>query len=135
MSVPSYSVSFWWRKILVPIDGSEGSIRAFQLAVDFAMRYGSKITVVHVCNECNNNKLKEIVKEIAGNKIEYEYKEIKVNLRDSSISNELLKIIVDENFDAVIMGARGTSTEAETNIGSTALSIAVNAPISVILVR
>lgn len=135
MSVPSYSVSFWWRKILVPIDGSENSIRAFQLAVDFAMRYGSKITVVHICSECNNTKLKEIVKEIAGDKIEYEYKEIKVNLRDSSIPNELLKIIVDENFDAVIMGARGTSTETETNIGSTALSIAVNAPISVILVR
>jgi nucleotide-binding universal stress UspA family protein len=135
MSVPTYSVSFWWRKILVPIDGSELSMRALQLAIDFAMRYGSKITVVHVCNSCDDVKLKEIVNNFAGGKIDYEYREISYNFKESSIANEILKIIVEENFDAVIMGARGTSLETETNIGSTALSIAVNAPISVILVR
>jgi Universal stress protein family. len=46
-----------------------------------------------------------------------------------------LKVINEEPYDAVIMGARGTSLNSDINIGSTALAISINAPVSVILVR
>jgi nucleotide-binding universal stress UspA family protein len=35
-------------RILVPIDGSETSLRAANTAVDLAKRYGASITVLHV---------------------------------------------------------------------------------------
>ncbi|MEM1599361.1 MAG: universal stress protein [Sulfolobaceae archaeon] len=136
MSEPSYSISFWIRKILVPIDGSESSLRALDLAVDFGMRYGSKITIVHVCNDCNNvNEIENVIDKRVDHKIEYELKILKVNIKESSIPNEILKILNDESYDAIIMGSRGTSLNSDINIGSTALAIAINAPVTVILVR
>jgi nucleotide-binding universal stress UspA family protein len=52
MTEPTYTVSFWLRKIVVLVDGSENSFRALELALDFAMRYGSQITVIHACDTC-----------------------------------------------------------------------------------
>ncbi|TRM80181.1 universal stress protein [Sulfolobus sp. D5] len=136
MSEPSYFVSFWMRKILVPIDGSENSLRALDLAIDFGMRYGSKITVVHVCHDCNDLEImKSVIQRRINNRVDYELKFVKTNLKETSVSNELLKIIGEESFDAVIMGVRGTSVNSEINIGSTALALSINAPVTVILVR
>ncbi|WP_338600666.1 universal stress protein [Sulfolobus tengchongensis] len=136
MSEPSYFVSFWMRKILVPVDGSENSLRALDLAVDFGMRYGSKVTIIHVCGDCNNvNDIQSLIEKRVNNKIEYELKILKVNIKESSISNELLRVLSEEPYDAIIMGARGTSLNSDINIGSTALALAINAPVTVILVR
>lgn len=136
MSEPSYFVSFWLRKILVPVDGSENSLRALDLAVDFGMRYGSRVTIVHVCSDCNNAEdIKSIIEKRINNRIEYNMKILKVNIKESSIANEILKILNEEPYDAIIMGARGTSVNSEINIGSTALALSINAPVTVILVR
>ncbi|BDB97421.1 MAG: universal stress protein [Saccharolobus sp.] len=136
MSEPSYFVSFWLRKILVPVDGSENSLRALDLAVDFGMRYGSRVTIVHVCGDCNNAEdIKSIIEKRINNRIEYNMKILKVNMKESSIANEILKILNEEPYDAIIMGARGTSVNSEINIGSTALALSINAPVTVILVR
>ncbi|MCH4814766.1 MAG: universal stress protein [Saccharolobus sp.] len=136
MSEPSYFVSFWLRKILVPVDGSENSLRALDLAVDFGMRYGSKITIIHICSDCSNtNDIQSLIEKRVNNKIEYDLKIVKINIKESSVSNEILKVINEEPYDAVIMGARGTSLNSDINIGSTALAISINAPVSVILVR
>ncbi|MCY0860048.1 MAG: universal stress protein [Sulfolobaceae archaeon] len=136
MTEPSYKVSFWMRKILVPVDGSENSMRALDLAVDFGMRYGSKVTITYICEYCErSDEIKEAVEKRIESRISYNFKVVKFSTRESSVANELLKIISDEGYDTIIMGAKGSSINIDTNIGSTALSIAVNAPITVIIVR
>nr|WP_198002076.1 universal stress protein [Caldivirga maquilingensis] len=120
----------------MPVDGSENSLRALDLAVDFGMRYGSRITIVHVCNDCSDvNDIQSLIEKRVNNKIKYDLKIIKINVNESSVSNEILKIINEEPYDAIIMGARGTSLNSDINIGSTALAVSINAPVSVILVR
>jgi len=132
---PTYTVSLWFRKVLVPIDGSENSLRALDLAEDFSMRYGSKITVVYVCVQCDESShIKKKIEERIGQKIEYDFKVINMS-KESSVANEILKIISEDTFDAIILGARGTSVNSDINIGSTALSVTANAPITVITVR
>ncbi|MCI2414567.1 MAG: universal stress protein [Candidatus Aramenus sp.] len=132
---PTYKVSLWFRRVLVPIDGSENSMRALDLAEDFSLRYGSKVTVIYVCHNCDDAEvIKKKVEERIGNKIEYELKVVNAG-KDSSVANEILKAISEDTYDAVILGARGTSVNSDINIGSTALSIVVNAPITVITVR
>lgn len=136
MIEPSYKVSFWMRKILVPVDGSENSLRALDLAVDFGMRYGSKVTVLYVCEYCERaEEIKGLVSKRVESKIFYDFKVAKYNARESSVPNEIIKLITDEGYDTIIMGAKGSSINIDTNIGSTALSITVNAPITVIIVR
>lgn len=36
------------KRILVPVDGSEPSLKAARMAADIALRFGSKLTFVHV---------------------------------------------------------------------------------------
>src|SRR5512138_3519448 len=36
------------KRILVPVDGSEPSLKAARMAADIALRFGSKLTLVHV---------------------------------------------------------------------------------------
>ncbi|MCY0873938.1 MAG: universal stress protein [Acidianus infernus] len=135
MSSPTYTVSLWFRRILVPVDGSENSMRALELATDFSLRYGSKVTVIHVCSTCEEAEyVKKKVEERIGDKIDYDFKIIKMS-NDSSVPNEILKVINEDTFDAVIMGSRGTSVNSDINIGSTVLSVAANASITVIIVR
>ncbi|MCC6053594.1 MAG: universal stress protein, partial [Desulfurococcaceae archaeon] len=45
---PTYTVSFYFRKILVPIDGSESAYRALEVAADLARHYGSRVIVIYV---------------------------------------------------------------------------------------
>ncbi|AWR97726.1 universal stress protein [Acidianus sulfidivorans JP7] len=135
MSSPTYTVSLWFRRILVPIDGSENSMRALELATDFSLRYGSRVTLLHVCYDCSETEhLKKKISERIGDKIEYDFKVIKMG-NDSSVANEILNVINQGTYDAVIMGARGTSVNSDINIGSTVLSVSANASITVIIVR
>lgn len=135
MSSPTYTVSLWFRKILVPVDGSENSMRALELATDFSLRYGSRVTLLHVCYDCSDtDHLRKKIEERVSGRIDYELKTVKM-ATDSSVANEILNILNEGTYDAVIMGARGTSVNSDINIGSTVLSVAANASITVIIVR
>jgi len=135
LTEPTYTVSYWLRKILVPIDGSENSFRALELAIDFAMRYGSQISILHVCEDCNENEIKNLVEKRVKGRVDYELKILRYSNKESSVSNEILKFLSENAYDAVILGARGLSITSDINIGSVALSVSVNAPTTVILVR
>ena len=135
MTEPTYIISFWLRKILVPIDGSENSLRALELAIDFAMRYGSQISIIHVCEECNENEIRSLIEKRVNGRINYDLKFLKYSNKESSVTNEILKFLSENTYDAVILGARGLSITSDINIGSVALSVAVNAPTTVIIVR
>jgi nucleotide-binding universal stress UspA family protein len=132
-----YEISFLFRRILVPIDGSENSFKALDLALDFAKRYGSKIHCVHVkrVNE-DDKEIRELIERKSMEKrIHIEYEVLTYNPSESSVSSELIRYINEHGFDAVIIGARGRTLSEDINIGSTALSVVINAPITVIVVR
>ncbi|EZQ06923.1 MULTISPECIES: universal stress protein [Acidianus] len=132
---PTYTVSLWFRKILVPIDGSENSLRALELATDFSLRYGSKVSVLYVCSTCEDiEHIRKKVDERVGKKIEYEFKVIKIQ-KESSVSNEILRTVNEDTYDAILLGSRGTSVNSDINIGSVALSVTANASVTVIIVR
>jgi nucleotide-binding universal stress UspA family protein len=59
----------------------------------------------------------------------------RVNLKESSIVNEILKLAAEEEYDAVIVGSKGNSMNEARLIGSTALSLVLEFPATVIVVR
>ncbi len=136
MSEPSYTVSFWLRELLVPVDGSGSSLKALDLAIDFAMRYGSRLTLLYVCERCERaEEVRSLVEKRINGRIEYSFRVVSYDSRVSSVSNEILRAIADGNYDVVIMGARGTTVNSDLSVGSTAMAVASNAPVTVILVR
>uniref|UniRef100_A0A7C2FEJ8 Universal stress protein n=1 Tax=Thermosphaera aggregans TaxID=54254 RepID=A0A7C2FEJ8_9CREN len=135
---PSYRISFIYRKILVPVDGSEVSLKALELAIDLAKHYGSKITVVTVKSKgetVSPDPLAKAKARVAKEPINVSYKLIEYDPTLESVSYRLIKEIVEEGYDLVIMGARGKTLYGELPIGSVALSLVINAPISVLVVR
>ncbi|MEM0377746.1 MAG: universal stress protein [Thermosphaera sp.] len=135
---PSYRISFIYRKILVPVDGSESSLKALEIAIDLAKHYGSKITVVFVKSRHDKDDSEPLSKaksRIAKEPVNVSYKLIEYDHETESVSYRLVKEIIEEGYDLVIMGARGKTLYGELPIGSIALSVVINAPISVLIVR
>ena len=133
---PTYTVSFRFRKILVPVDGSDNSFRALELALDFAQRYGSRVTVLHVKPEGSKSRVREELITRYGDIIKsVEFKVREYNPQLSSPASEILKELFEESYDLVILGARGTTINENIQLGSVASSVIFNAPISVIIVR
>lgn len=138
VEAPSYLISFYYRKILVPIDGSENSLKALVLAADIASRYGSKITVAYakprglVEQDDPISKAKERLKTLS---VQVIYKIIEYSPETESPHTAILKEIIEGGYDLVILGARGKSITGDINVGSIALSLVVNAPTSIFIVR
>ena len=134
---PQYSLSFLFRKILVPVDGSESSLRALDVALDFAQRYGSRVVALHVVTGASDvEALKKKLEERAAEKgVNMEFRVRPFNPQISSVSNEIINEIVEGGYDLVIMGARGNTVNEELLIGSTVLSVIVNSATSVMVIR
>ena len=134
---PTYRISFMFRKLLVPVDGSENSLRALDLAIDFARRYGSKITILYVSEpNIDVSKIKKTVEErITPYGIQWEFKVKHYSPSTSSIANEIIQEIISEGYDLVILGARGNTINEELVIGSVALSVTINTTTSVMIIR
>ncbi len=135
---PTYEISFMFRKILVPIDGSENSLKALELAIDLAKHYGSSIHVVFVkpkSIKLEYDPIEKARKRFSETGMDIEFKEIEYDPSINSVSSTLLNEIVEGNYDIVIMGARGRTLSSELGIGSKALAIASNSPVTVIIVR
>ncbi|MEM4717536.1 MAG: universal stress protein [Desulfurococcaceae archaeon] len=138
IEAPSYTISFYYRKILVPVDGSESGYKALLLAVDIASRYGSRVTVAYAkprgISEPEDPiiKAKERLKSIS---INVSYKYMEYDPLNESPQMVLLREIIEGGYDLVIIGARGKSILGDVNIGSVTLSLVVNAPTSIFIVR
>lgn len=135
---PSYTISFYYRKILVPLDGSETSLKALLLAVDLAAHYGSRTVVVYAKPKGLQEKDDPITKakeRLRNIPININYKYIEYDPVNESPQMVLLREIIEEGYDLIILGARGKSLLSEVNVGGVALSLIVNAPTSVFIVR
>ncbi|RLG88260.1 MAG: universal stress protein [Thermoprotei archaeon] len=133
---PTYIVSFRFRRILVPVDGSENSFRALELAIDFAQRYGSKVVAIHAKPKGTETQVpEELRRRFKKHYILIDFKIKEYDPLKSSPANEILNEIFEGSYDAVILGARGTTVNENIQLGSVASAVVFNAPITVVIVR
>ncbi|ABM80786.1 universal stress protein [Hyperthermus butylicus] len=134
---PSYAISYLFRRILVPVDGSESSMRALEVALDFARRYGSKVSVLHVhAPGADTKAIREAIEKRVRDKgvaVDIKFKEY--NPQTSSVANEIISEIIEGGYDLVVLGARGNTANEDLMIGSVALSITINSATSVMIIR
>jgi nucleotide-binding universal stress UspA family protein len=135
---PTYEISFMFRRIVVPVDGSANSLKALDLAIDLAKHYGSHVTIVFAKPKGYQPKedpLEKAKARVSREGVEVEYKTIEFDPGEKSTSGAILDEIINGNHDLVVMGARGRTLSSEIAIGSKAISIASNSPVTVIIVR
>ena len=131
--------------ILVPVDFSASSTRAFELACTIADRSAAKITLLHVVEPPYNfatavkgmlemmeknaiKRMKTLIEESASeNDMDYE-------VQHGRTSMEILKCATRESVDMVVMGSRGQGGISKVILGSVSRSVARELSIPLFLV-
>jgi nucleotide-binding universal stress UspA family protein len=138
-----------FEKILVPLDGSEYSVRALENAVQIAKKFNGKITLIHVysvsaCRHAgiNFDKCVQAIRKVGAGlladgekRVKAEGVQIETLLREGHIVEEILKAAREGEFHLIIMGARGISRIKEILMGSVSDGVTRHAPCPVLLVK
>ncbi|MEM2546356.1 MAG: universal stress protein [Candidatus Bathyarchaeia archaeon] len=153
-----------FEKILVPLDGSEHSLKALDLAVQIAKKFGGKITLIHVyqvnvrpmvmpepitltpgipiISPSEYSKVVEAARE-AGSRIlaegekrvKAEGVEVETIIREGHIVHEIVRVAGEGKFNLIVMGARGISRIKEIILGSVSDGVIRNAPCPVLITK
>jgi len=153
------------KKILVPLDGSEHSLRALEIAIQIAKRFDGKITLINVYSvnvqpifmpepttlttpgvpiltPADFSKVVEAARKIAGSiltdgekRVEAEGVKVEKLLKEGHTVEEILKTARERKFDLIVIGARGVSKIREMLLGSVSDGVIRNAPCPVLVTK
>lgn len=136
-----------FQKILVPLDGSEHSLKALGVAIQIAKKFRGKITLVHVYSvvsvpsvmpepsfattgipvmtPSDISKLGEVARKVASTILDngeriVKAEKVEVNklLEEGHTVQEIIRVAKEGNFELIVMGARGISHIREMLLGS-----------------
>jgi nucleotide-binding universal stress UspA family protein len=136
-------------KILVPIDGSDHSVRAMQEAMRIAKLVEGKITLMHVFSigtsfikTSTQNYYYDLVRKKGRRiltdgmkKAETEGCKVETLLVEGDAVEKIVKTARECDFDLIVMGARGLSKIKGLLLGSVSEGVIRNAPCPVLVTR
>lgn len=143
-----------FKKVLAPVDGSKGCIRAVDAAISIAKKYDSWLTALYVVQmpfggdiyskttwykefavdikKESRKWLEEIEKKGEENKVEIK---IKILETTKSIPSEIVRYAEVDKTDLIVIGSKGMSGIERLLLGSVSSSVIAHAPCSVMVVR
>jgi len=154
-----------FENILVPLDGSEHSLRALEIAIQITKKFDGKITLLHIYSvgvrpivmpepttltppsvpimaPADFSKVVEAARKAGNtilangeNKVKAEGVQVETLLREGRTVQEILKVARDSKFDLIVMGARGISKIREMLLGSVSDGVIRNAPCPVLVTK
>ena len=144
-----------FKKILVPVDGSEGSWRALDTAVELGKKFGGELHVINVIQPYNNaallavpldhatvsqgnselEKIGDKVLEMAQERLSTYEGETKCSLEVGHPSERIIAMAKKTGADAIVIGSRGLSGIAEFFLGSVSSKVAQYANVPVLIVK
>lgn len=154
-----------FKKILVPLDGSEYSLNALKVAIQIAKKFNGKITLIHaysvgvrpiVMSEPTTivplgipvmapSEVSRIIEarrkagaEVLGEgekKVKAEGVKVETLLVEGHAVREIVKVAEEGKFDLIVIGARGVSRIREIILGSVSDGVIRNSPCHVLIVK
>lgn len=138
-----------FEKILVPLDGSEHSLKALTVAVQIAQKFNGKITLVHVYSigglASYPTPVQEFIEAIrkvgAGiladgeKRVRAEGVHVETLLLEGHAVEQIVKTCREGKFDLVVMGVRGLSKIKEMLLGSVSDGVTRHAHCPVLVVK
>lgn len=135
-----------YKKILVPVDGSEESDLAFERGLDFAELVKGEVTILHVSEIIIGSPMAmdvplTVKDDTAGRRLLDNYLE-KVKKRKLEIDSLLLHgvpedeiVAASKGHDIIIMGSKGHSRIADLFLGNVAEKVVKEACCPVMVIR
>jgi len=146
-----------YKKILVPIDGSEPSIHALGHAMEYASKWGAALLIASIIPPISaflysgygsyvadfdeyEKHLKQIHLKIlqdAKNKVNEEYPELNVSVKlaHGHVPTKILSISEQENVDLIVMGSRGLSGIKSWFLGSVSKNVVEHCKKPILIVK
>lgn len=137
-----------YMNILVPLDGSENSIKALLQACDIAKNYQSHLILVYVVDKplsLNVLDRKEFLKILRkfGEKVllngkqsaKLEGIDVTTIMKEGNIANEIVKLAKNKKCNLIILGSKGLGKTARFLLGSTSNKLANNSPCSILIIK
>jgi nucleotide-binding universal stress UspA family protein len=154
-----------FRKILVPLDGSEHSERALEIAIQIARNFSGELTLLHVysvtitpivipepttlnptgvpiATSAEVSKMVDAARD-AGKRILADAEEsvrkynvgVDTTLREGNSAQEIVKTAKEGQFNLIVIGARGAHRIRDLLMGSVTEGVLKNAPCPVMIVK
>ena len=153
-----------FEKILVPLDGSEHSLKALTVAIQIAKKFKGKVSLIHVYSVSVTPAIipepttltppipvmtpAEVTKTIEATrktglnilaegeqKAKDEGVEVETILREGHIVQEIISTTGEGKFDLIVIGARGVSRIRELLLGSTTDGVIHHASCPVLVMK
>jgi len=154
-----------FEKILVPLDGSEHSLRALEIAIQLGKTFGGKITLIHVYSvtvrpiimpepttltppgvpvmtPAEVSRVVEATRKAGARvlddgeyKVKAENVQVETVLVEGQVVQEITRRAKEGEFDIIVMGARGISKIREMLLGSVSDGVIRQAPCPVLVVK
>lgn len=136
------------KKILVPIDGSEYSMRALERAKELGEFYKAEITLLTVVESghfLNIDFIQDIIdsstqvgQALLQKGVEllegYQYG-IESTYRMGDIANEIITMAEEEKFDLIVMGSRGLGGFTRALLGGVSQKVVTHVDANVLIVK
>lgn len=144
-----------FNKILIPVDGSEGSWRALEHAVAIGEKFDAELVVATVIQPYNNATLlsvpldaktitdgnselekvgDKVLQMAAGRLIDYKGK-VNYCLEIGHPSERIIALAKKEKVETIVIGSRGLSGIAEFFLGSVSSKVSQYADVPVLIVK
>lgn len=154
-----------FEKILVPLDGSEHSLRALEIAIQIAKKFDGKITLIHVYSvtirpvmmpepttltppmipvmtPAEVSKAVEATRKAGASiltegeqKVKAEEVQVETLLKEGHTVQEIIRTAKEGKFDLIVIGGRGISKIRELLLGSVTDGVIHHAPCPVLVIK
>jgi nucleotide-binding universal stress UspA family protein len=154
-----------FEKILVPLDGSRHSLKALEIAIQIANKFGGKISLIHVYSVAVRpvimpepttltppmipvmtpeevSKAVEVARSAGARilsdgeeKVKAAEVQVETLLREGHVVQEIVKTAKEGNFDLVVIGGRGISKIRELLLGSVTDGVIHHASCPVLVIK
>ncbi len=137
------------KRILVPVDGSEGSLQALTEALEFAALSGASVTVFQVIEEFGPLPGKYEAAPPGHDRVKWlsdeRFEKVREALEDTSVTwtrrvvegyaAEAICHAAEDDYDLIVIGSRGLSGVQRFLLGSVSDRVVRHAPCSVWVVK
>ncbi len=144
-----------FKKILVPVDGSDPSWKALEYAAEIGRKFNSDLIIAHIIQPFYNagflaipidsnflatqvadmNKNAEKILRAASEKVGNFPGKIDIKIENGHPSERILSLAKEHHCDTIVIGSRGLSGIAEFVLGSVSSNIAQYAKVPVFIVK
>jgi nucleotide-binding universal stress UspA family protein len=154
-----------FEKILVPLDGSEHSLKSLEIAIQVAKKFGGKISLIHVYSvavmplmmpepttltppmipvmtPAEVSKSVEVARSAGASilsdgeqKVKAEEVQVETLLKEGHTVQEIIRTAKEGKFDLIVIGGRGISKIRELLLGSVTDGVIHHAPCPVLVIK